>query len=198
MKKPIVLLYGLLAIQFAGAQESVPLEAAQNAARVATKALGVLTDAPFKMDLDLEKPSALSGAALAIPAAKLSAELFARSSQEIIPLGQLWTLRITLAQNGKVTPNSKLRLVTVMNDGDEVKVQLYFLGARKNEKGEWTLVVYAKDKEPLLTAALQKAEGSQQQPIELEARKEGEDSGTLTVRILGRYKAELPLMKQEN
>jgi hypothetical protein len=201
MKQSIALWSALLSLHLASAQEAIPLERAQDGARILTKSLGIVKDAPLKMEVDLQKPNGFrAGDArmLVIPAAGLSGELVSKSGQEITPLGQLWMHKAAVAYNGKVTPNSKLRLVTVSDNDNELKVQLYFLGARRTEKGEWNLLVYAKDKEPLLNVTLKKADAPQEQPIELEGKQDGEGSGILTLKVLGKYKAELPVMKQED
>lgn len=47
----------------------------------------------------------------------------------------------------------------------------------------------------MLTAPLEKTDADQQLPIVLQGRKRDDESGVLTLNILGRYKAELLLVK---
>ena len=166
---------------------------------IVTKGAESLSDLPLKLDLDLQKPVAFKGGEagmLVIPDKGLSGEKIAQAGKEIAPVGQLWMYRVAAAKDGKVVPNSKLRLVTVSDGKKSASVQLYLLGVRKGEKGP-ELVVFGGNKDPLMTLPLEKAEEGQAVPINLSGRKTGDDSGQLTLNLLGKYKVDISVMKQE-
>ncbi|MEK7684460.1 MAG: hypothetical protein AAB466_03450 [Verrucomicrobiota bacterium] len=196
MKIIIAVLSLAAVILSVSAQEQVPLEEAQKIALVLTK--NALENVPLKMELDVQKPNALrveDVAVLVIPDKQISAETVAKADKEILPLGQLWMLKLAPALNGKVTPNDQLRIVTVATDERDYKLPLFFLGTKKNDKGALELVVFAKNKQPLLRVPLEKAERTQELPIELQGAAD-ENSGVLTLNIAGKYKADVTLMKQ--
>ncbi|MEW6304538.1 MAG: hypothetical protein AB1705_13755 [Verrucomicrobiota bacterium] len=180
------------------AQETVDIEDARKGARLLTEKLGEVSDAPFKIEADLDKPSGLRAnevRILVIPDKKLTAEAIAKAGDKPLPVAQLWMLRVSPVTDGKATPNDKLRLLTITADGQEHQVNLHYLGIQKAGK-DLQLVVFAKDKEPLLKLPLEKSDGTQSWPIEISGRKE-EDRGILTLNLLGKYRAELTLTRQE-
>jgi hypothetical protein len=194
MRIPMTGIGLLLCVGIAVAQEQVPQERAQKAAQLLAEQSGKLTDLPLKIDPDTEKPFGLHHgdvAALVIPAKGLSAEALAKAGKSIMPLGQLWFRRMTPIVAGTPTPNNKLRLVKISVDGQEHEVSLYLLGLRSKEKAEPELVIYAQGKEPLVALPLEKIDGRQEQPIELEGQKGDDGTGTLTLNVAGRYRARL-------
>jgi hypothetical protein len=182
------------------AQEVVPLDEAQRGARKVTDSLGTLADAPFATEVDVTKPQAIkAGKAglLIIPDKKLSSEALGAAGDSITPLGQLWMLNISLGKNGEPAPSDKIRFLNV-SDGDRtLQVQLYFVGAAKNPEGKLDLVVFAKDKEPLLRVPLTKASdsASQELPIQISGRKDDDSTGTLSLHVLGQYVADLTVKR---
>ena len=183
------------------AQDAIELGEAQKAARKLSESAARITDAPFSVESDLEKPQGIKAEGvglLVLPDRKLSAELLAAANSAITPLGQLWTLKLAVAANGKATAADKLRHFTVGDDEKEREVSLYFLGATKTDAGGLELVVYAKDKEPLLRVPIKKrVAGKQEFPIEVSGVKNDDNSGTLSLRLFGEYDAQLLLMREE-
>ena len=74
---------------------------------------------------------------------------------------------------------------------------LFLLGVRKKGDDTFELAVYAKDKEPHLLLPLQKIDTKQELPIEMEAMKGDNETGVITLSILGKYRAKLTVGKQE-
>ena len=183
------------------AQDAIQLEEAQKAARKLSASAAQITDAPFAVETDLEKPQGIKAEGvglLVLPDRKLTAELLAAANSAITPLGQLWTLKLAVAANGKATASEKLRHLTIVDGEKEREVSLYYLGATKTDAGGLELVVYAKDKEPLLRVPIKKrAAGKQEFPIEVSGVKNDDQSGTLSLRLFGEYDARLLLMKEE-
>jgi len=178
------------------AQEVVPLDEARRGARKVTDVLGSPNDAPFALTVDVTKPQAIkAGKAglLVIPDKQLTAESLAAIGSEITPIGQLWTVNVSLGKEGQAVANDKLRFLTVNDGNRDVDLQLYYLGASKNADGKLDLVVFAKGKEPLLKQPLAKSDSTSSQllPIEISGRKEDDNTGTLSLRLMGGYSADL-------
>lgn len=133
---------------------------------------------------------------MVIPDKKLSAEVLGKVGGDVTPIGHLWFRKISPHIDGKTTSNDKLRIVTVTADDQDHPLPLFLLGVRKkNDKLE--LVIFAKDKEPLLATPLEKIDRNQELPIELEGRKNDNDTGLLTLNVLGKYQAKVTVAAQE-
>ncbi len=189
-----------LAAAFADEITATPLDEAQKAAHKVSASAPSLADAPIAIDADLDKPHLIKGTsgggAMIIPDKKLTAETLAAAGGTPVPVGQLWMLKATIAENGHPLAEDKTRRVVVEDGDKEIRLQLFLLGAAKNAQGTLDLIVFAKDKTPLLRVPLEKgASASQQLPGELSGRKYDEDSVTLTVSLAGQYQARLLLMK---
>lgn len=195
MKTTIVA--GLSLFLFAGvslAQERLPQERAQQLARLFVPQAAKLTDAQLQTDVDLEKPCCITKGklgAMVIPDKKLSAELLDKVGKAVAPVGQLWMRGLTPVSGGTPTPGDKLRKVTVTIQGEDHQLPCCFLGVRQKAGGGLELVVYAKDKDPLLTLPLEKVAIEQELPIELDAKKGENDMGILIITALGKYQAML-------
>ena len=186
----------------ASAQEKIPAEEAQRVAHKLHDTIGIPSDAPFPTDIDPDKPNGFKvgdAGLMALPDRKLTTAALDQVTKEPLPVGQLWSLQASLATNGRAITNDQLRLVKV-SDGDKSReVQLYYLGAAKNDAGELQLLIFAKDKmQPVLRVPLKKGSASSSaSPLEIEGRKQSDDTGLLTIRILGEYTAEVTVMKPE-
>lgn len=175
---------------------------AQRVAHKLNDTLGSPADAPFATEVDPDKPHGIKAKGvgmLALPDRKLTADVIAAAGKGVTPIGQLWTLALTLATGGRPLAAEQIRLVPITEKDKTTDVQLYYLGAAKNDAGELQLVVFGKDKtQPVVRVPLTKTGGaSQSTPIELSGRKQDDSTGILTVDLLGEYSAELTLMKQE-
>ena len=183
------------------AQESIELAEAQKAARKLSASVSQITDAPFAVDSDLERPQGIKAdgvGLLVLPDRKASAELLAAANTAITPLAQLWTLKLAVAKDGKATAGEKLRHITISDGENSREVSLYFLGATKTAGGELELVVYAKGQEPILRVPINKRVAAKQEfPIEVSGTKNDDKSGTLSLRLFGEYDARLLLVRDE-
>lgn len=189
----------LTAAALADEIEAAPLEEAQKAAHKVAANLPSLADAPIVIDADFDKPHLIkSGGAgvMIIPDKKLTAETLAAARETPVPVGQLWMLKATIAEHGHAFAADKTRRIVVEDGDKELPLQLFLLGAAKNAQGTLDLIVFSKDKTPLLRVLLAKdPDASPQLPAELSGRKNDEDSATLTLRFAGPYQARLLLMK---
>ena len=147
MKLPLTLL-ALLAATTALAQERIPEKEAQRAAHKLIDALGQPTDAPYTADVDPDQPNGFKGGGvglMALPDRKLTVHGLEHAEKDLLPVGQLWALSARLATGGRAIARDQVRMVTI-KDGDSSKdVELYYLGAAKNDAGELQLVIFAKD-----------------------------------------------------
>lgn len=198
MKRTVAVVALLVLVSAAPTQERVPDEKAQEIAKVLVEQVAKATDLQLKTDVDEKKPYAVHGGdrgAMVIPDKKLTADALAKADKDIVPVGHLWFRQVSPYVNGKVTPNDKLRIVKVTAGGEDHALPFCLIGVQKNAKGELELVVYAKDKEPLLRAPLKKIDAKQELPLELQAKREG-DTAQLTINILGKYQAVLTVAEQ--
>ena len=183
------------------AQDAIPLEEAQKAAHKLAASASGISDAPFTVEADLEKPQGIKAEGvglIVLPDRKLTAELLAAANSAITPLGQLWTLKLAVATDGKAAAADKLRHLTISDGEKDREVSLYFLGATKTDARGLELVVYGKEKEPVLRVPIKKrVAGKQEFPIEVSGVKNDDNSGTLSLRLFGEYDAQLLLMREE-
>lgn len=196
--KNLLLLTALCSALSAQAQEKVPTEEVQKIARRVLEQFGETKDAQLKVSADAERADALkAGEAgiMVIPDKKLTAEALEKAGADLVPVGQLYFKAVAPAKDGKVTANDKLRVLTFDDKGNSIRIPLCLLGVRKRD-GQLELVVFGSEKTPLAQLPLKKAEGNSGNPIELSGEKQGEDSGALTLSLVGKYKAVLTVMKQ--
>ncbi|MBX6315284.1 MAG: hypothetical protein IRY99_20590 [Isosphaeraceae bacterium] len=192
----------LLVAGVAQAQERLPADQAEKYAKLFVERARSLEDLPLKVEADPQKADALHDqdhGAMVIPAKGLLSEEAIRKDAEggkVVPLGQLWFRNVTPMVDGQAVPNDKLRIIPVNIEGNDHDLPLLLLGVRKDPDGKWEMVVYAKDKEPLLRLPIQRApEGSADQPLALDAAKK-DDRGELTIRVLGKYQAVMTVTEQ--
>ena len=150
-----------------------------------------MASGPITTDVDLKQPVAVRDGdygAMVLPEAKLTEQAIAKAGEHVVSVGQLWLYRLTPTRNGVAVPGSQLRTVNVETDGDSAAVVQCPLGAESDGSGGVSLLLYGKDKSPLLKLPLKKIEGPQQPPIAMNAERT-DDAGQITLKILGRYQA---------
>lgn len=199
MKRLVALVGLVLMVGVALAQERIAPEAAQGYARILVQATSQTANLPLQVQPDADKPYGLKTGdegALVIPAKALTEEALQKAGKEVIPLAQLWVRNLTLVVKDQLVPNDKLSVVKVTLNDQEHSLPLFLLGVRTKGDGSLEILVFAREKEPLLVVPLVKREGKQELPIELEARGEN-DRGVLSLNILGKYQAQMILAKQE-
>jgi peroxiredoxin len=152
-------------------------------------------DAPIA-EVDVDKPAAVSSEtfgkkalALVLPARKLSRDLLEKASAEPRPLGQLWLLDLLPLAGDKEIARDKLRLIQFLPGKPGMPLAFLAVSAQPGKQPD--LLLYGKDKEPMLRLPLQKASLQQELPLELELATDGEP--ILYINILGRYQATLRL-----
>jgi hypothetical protein len=200
MKKLLAAFVLGLFVNAASAQERVPQDQAVPIAKLLAETAAKIADAQIKIELDTAYPFGLKAdevGAMVIPVKNLSEETFTKAGKDVSPVAQLWFKKLTTVVDNKTVPNDKLRLLKVSHNGEDFELPLFLLGVRKKADGALEMVVYAKDKQPLVVLPVEKAEANLELPIELEGKKTGEDTGELTLKLAGKYRVKLPLTKQE-
>lgn len=175
----------------AAAQEQLPrVEALKYAFAVAAD-LGAMLKTPVPTDPDLKRPVAVREGdygAMVLPEAQLTAAALQKPGKEVLPVGQLWLLKLVPMKEGRPVPADSLRCVDVTTDEGGARVPCCVLAVRSTAGGELELLILGKDKTPLLTAPLKAISKAYDNPIEMTAERK-EDGGLITLRLLGKYEA---------
>jgi hypothetical protein len=178
----------------------LPQEEARAFAKPCVERAAELTDLPLKTEVDADKPCAVrgeGGGAMVIPDKQLSADRLKKVGKDIVPVGQLWLRKWTPVRDGKPVPDDQLRIVTVRLDDKDRPMPLLLIGVRQKEKTDaLELVLYAREAEPLLVLPLQAADASDELPVELEWKRGDKDADSLTIILLGKHRAVLPIGRQ--
>ena len=200
MKQAIVLTVLLTTLQIVSAQERLSNDEALKYAKIVSADAKQLKATPIPTDVDTQKPVALREddyGGMLLPQKNLTNESLTRLGKgEVTPIGQLWLHRLTPMRDGQAISSGKLRLVTLEADGTEATVPQCALGIRRNTQGTLELVVFGKDKEPILSAPLKAIDAKQELPLDMAAERES-DSGRLTLKILGKYQASFQVTELE-
>jgi hypothetical protein len=201
MKQTIVVLTLLIGFSLAQAQERLSREEALRLAKLVGADTQQLQGTPIPSSVDLEQPVVVRDGemgGMVLPEAKLSAEELTKAGDKIVAIGQLWLRGLTLMHDGEGVAEAKLRMAKVKTrDGEEFKAPQCALGVKKNATGDLELLVFGKDKEPLLKVALKKIDAKQESPLEVDAER-GSDSAQVTLKILGKYEAKFKVTELES
>ena len=133
---------------------------------------------------------------MVLPEAKLSSETLAKAGKEVVPIGQLWLVKLAPFSGGQVASSAKLRTVHISAAGQEADVVCCALGVKKDAKGDLELLIYGKDKEPLTRVPMKAISGTQENPIEMSSEREA-DRGVATLKLLGKYQASFEVTEPE-
>ena len=99
-------------------------------------------------------------------------------------------------RDGSALASDKLRVATVRHKDQDVSLAQCALGVRRNHLDALELLVFGKDKEPLVTLPLKRMDAPQELPLDFTAERTG-DAGCLTIKILGKYDAKLMVTELE-
>jgi hypothetical protein len=200
MKHTLLTLTLLSTLALASAQEKLSREETLRYAFVVAGDLKQLQATPIPTDVDVKQPVAVRDGdfgGMVLPEAKLNADTIAKAGEKVVPIGQVWFLKLTPMKDGEAVAASKLRMVTLTYEGDQVKVSQYALGVQRNGAGALELLVFGKDKEPVVKVLLKTMDAKQDVPIDLSAERES-DSGKVTLNILGKYTATFAVTQLED
>ncbi|MCW5553312.1 MAG: hypothetical protein KIS67_14275 [Verrucomicrobiae bacterium] len=199
MKQILATLLIVTTCYFAASQEQLPRREALKYAFLVSADLKTLQNTPITTDVDLKQPVALRDGdygALLLPESKLTADAIAKAGEQIVPIGQLWLHKLTPMRESGGVPSHQLRLVRVVGEEESGEAVQCALGVKSNGAGGLDLLVFGKERTPLLKVPLKQTERTQQLPIALRAEREYE-SGRLTLNLLGRYEASFRVTELE-
>ena len=199
MKRTIILLGLLTVTQFMSGQEVLPRKEALKLAFFVSADLKVLQNTPIATDVDVKQPVALRDGdygALVLPEAKLTTDAIAKAGEQVVPIGQLWLRRLTPVRDGDAISSSQLRVVQLDAGGESHAAVQCALGVKADGSGGLELLVFGKDKTPLVKVPLKKVESQESTPIGMSAE-HADESGRIILKILGRYQATLVVTELE-
>jgi hypothetical protein len=199
MKRTLIALTVLMTIHLASAQERLAREEALKYALLVSVDLKQLQGTPIPTDVDLKQPVVVyegDHGGMLLPEAKLTSEAFAKAGDKIVPIGQLWLRKLTPMRDGSALASDKLRVATVRHKDQDVSLAQCALGVRRNRSDALELLVFGKDKEPLVTLPLKRMDAPQELPLDFTAERTG-DAGCLNIKILGKYEAKLMVTELE-
>jgi hypothetical protein len=194
--KPLIPVVALVvAIMGQGTQAQERLSRAQSLkyAFFASLDLKEMLATPIPTDPDVKRPVAIrhgDHGLLLLPETRFNAALLEKAGPEVIPVGQLWLVKVAPKRDGELVPSSKLRMVDVKTDTGQGSVACCALGVRKKGDGMLELLVYGKDKVPLLATPLKGSSVPQaaDTPIDISAETK-EDGAVVTLKLAGKYEA---------
>lgn len=186
--------------------QPIPADELAKATKLLMEANARIGDLPLKLELAPDQATGLKAGdvgAILIPDKRLKVEKSDKADRKqnktkgaAVPVGQLWTMKLAPKDKDAVVPNDKLRLVKVEAKDKPLELALFTLGLEKAGKREFQLAVYGKGSSPVLRVPLTAEKNKSAAPVAMTARKTGEESGVIEVRLLGKYKAEIPVGKQ--
>ena len=196
MKLSIFALTLSACLSLAHAQESIEPEKLQKIASRLVERASDQENLPLTMEVDRSKAVGMiikEFGTVVLPANTLSAETLSKVGSEILPVGHLWLNALVPAVEGKPLAEEKRRYVMVITDQEEHALQLLLLGLRKSSASGLELVIFAKDKDPVLTLPLKEETRDQSTPLELNMRQGTDSLGLVDLHILGKLVATLPV-----
>lgn len=187
---------------FAGAalgQDRIAPEQAQRFAKLFADKTKTLDDLPVKVDVNPDQGTGIHHdrvGALVIPEKSLTKDSLGSLGQKPAPVGQLWMRNLSPIASGKAIANNDLRLIMVSINNEDHSLPMFLLAVQKKGDGA-ELLVFAKDKKPVLTLPLEKIDLQQELPLDLEGKKGENDTGILLLNLFGKYQAKIPIAQQE-
>jgi hypothetical protein len=191
MKRIILLAAFIAGVTTSQAQEQIDRQEALKYAFFVSANLPEMLKTPIPTDPDVKRPVAVRDGdygAMVLPESKLSVKVFSIAGEEVAPVGQLWLYKVVPMTEGQSVPAGKLRMVEVHAGDDAATVPCCALGVRKTAEGGLELLVYGKDKEPVLKAPIHAISRQQANPVEMSAERK-DDGGLVTLSFLGKFEA---------
>ena len=198
MNNTLLLLTCIVAVTQTSAQEILDREETKRYAELTHRDPKLLEKAPLKIKANLDKAIAAregEHGGLIIPDAGLTAEALAKVENDVLPVAEVWLYRLGPMADGRLVAEEKLNVITIKTDDNTAKVPLCVTGVRKKD-GKLELLVYGKAKEPVVTVPLTPIDTKQTLPVEVEAEAGG-DSGKVTLKLVGKYKATIEVTELE-
>ena len=165
---------------------------AREVGKLLAEATAKLDKVPLRVSLDSERCMGLevSGRGLlVVPDAHLTVEKLKGLDKEVLPLGILYTHKVTPVVAEDALPWDRHLTVEISAEKQTVRLPAMHLAATR-VADRLVLLLYSKDAEPVMVTTLVESEKKQTLPIELEA---GNQGANLVIRLFGRYRAAIPM-----
>lgn len=193
LKSSLILTGAWLAAGSVNGQTSLAADEARHYASLTRQNPQQLEKLPLQVQADLARPIGLREGeygGLLIPDKRLSLEALHAAKTAPLPVAELWFHSLAPMKDGWVVPQAELCLVEVTDRQEPIQVPCCPLGVHRNSQGALELLLYGKDKTPLLTLPLRTIDSPATSPIEFLAAREGDEAGRITIRLFGKYEAQ--------
>jgi hypothetical protein len=181
-------------------QKRIEDDKAKDAAKALVDAIAKL-ELPVKPSLDGKSGTGLhagKAAAFVVPDTKLTADALKKHEKGVLPLGVLFTTdAITVVSGDKPVATTEHLTAEVTAKNETVKVNVHVLAAAR-VADRLVLLVYAKDKKPIVVAELNEADEKSDHVLDVNARKQEEKRAALVLNVLGTHKAVIRLAAKED
>jgi hypothetical protein len=183
--------------------EPIPQELAVGIAKRLTEHADKLPDPVFKIDADCEKATGLHDPGVAglivVPCKDIQPKTL-KGAEETngAPAGYLFLYKIVPQVDGKAVAADKLSMITFKDDnGNEREVTALRLAIKKENEDSYKLLVFSKDKKPLLASPFRMEANHSELPFSVSVKDVKEDEGTLVVTFFGKFAADVKLTKAQ-
>jgi hypothetical protein len=196
MKTPLIALTLLVCAALARAQEAIEPETLQKVAGRLTERTSDQENLPLKIEIDSAKAVGMTVkeyGTVVLPAKGLTVDALAKAGSDILPVGYMWLKGLVPVADGKRLGDDKRRVVKVAMEKEEHILQLLTLGLRKNAEGKFELVVFAKDKDAVMTLPLKEEPNEQTLPVAVNMRQGTDSLGLIDLHIEGKLHAVMPV-----
>jgi len=156
---------------------------------------GKSADLPFNLNPDSDSALGLKAGergGLIVAEKDLTTDKIAKHEKGVLPLGVLFTRKVTVYTAGGAVEGAKLRTVEATVGDKTVEVAVFVLGIAKVEDRH-VLVVYAKGKTPVVVAALSDLDHVGEKPLILEPRQGKDGRGDIVIGVLGKWQVMIPV-----
>lgn len=192
-------LLACLGLPAAQAQDRLSRDEALRYSELVGTAQNEVKKAPCAAEVNLKQPVAVRDGEyglMLLPAAKLPADLAKTVGADPVPIGQLWLHKLAPLVNEQVVPESRLNLVYVTGSEGSATIPCCTLAVRKTSDARLELLVFGKDKEPLIKAPLSSRASQGAASLDMDVERES-DRGRVTVKLAGAYVADFAVTDPE-
>ncbi len=172
---------------------------AKKLAQTLVEASGKLDALPVKIMPTLDKGTGLTAkqrALFVVPDSRLKLDALKKLDRDIVPLGLLYGYRITPVVAEQALAEDQHRTIEATIKDNKAKLSLMQLAVTKVADRP-VLLIYTNGKTPALVTTLIEVDDAKDLPLELDARKGGDNQATVIVTVLGRYRAAFSIAGQD-
>lgn len=183
--------------------QPIPQEIAEGIGKQIVELAEKDAQAPFKLEGDTSKANGLyepgAGGLIIVPVKgiKDGTEVKGVEGANGAPVGYLFLHKLAPVADGKPVGDGKFPTVSFKDPEGNERHAITLRLALKKDGEKWSLLVFGKDKKPLLTAPFRAEKNGSDIPLSVAAKDISGDQGTLVVTYVGKFAADLKLVKAE-